>query len=296
MQGTARGLREDLEAGLAGLERRAPEWRSWLELLRVTVRAGAEPGWDDALAADPPGPACAPGTPLLQGRLLELDGRRVQVLAQRIGIASGERAGLANYRPSSSESLELLSAALRQDAAALERLAEAAGVDAGGLGAVAHLVAWPLLQACGRRLREQIPSDWQQGFCPVCGAWPTVAELRGLERTRWLRCGWCAAGWPLPWLWCPFCGEHRHERLGCLVPEARQDTRKVETCLECRGYLKTLTTLEAMTPLAVLLADLETVELDLAARERGWLRPPGPGHALELGIVPRRRGRREESQ
>jgi FdhE protein len=296
MQGTASGLREDLEAGLAGLERRAPEWRAWLELLRATVRAGAEPGWDDALAPDQPGSERAPGTPLLQGRTLELDDRRVQDLVQRIGIALGERSALGSYRPSSSESLELLSAALRQDAAALERLAETAGVDPGGLGAVAHLVAWPLLQACGRCLRERIPSDWQQGFCPVCGAWPTVAELRGLERTRWLRCGWCAAGWPLPWLWCPFCGEHRHDRLGCLVPEARQDSRKVDTCLECRGYLKSLTTLEAMTPVAVLLADLETVELDLVARERGWLRPLGPGHALELRIVARGGDRMGESQ
>lgn len=296
MQGTASGLREDLEAGLAGLERRAPEWRAWLELLRATVRAGAEPGWDDALAPDQPGSERAPGTPLLQGRTLELDDRRVQDLVQGIGIALGERSALGSYRPSSSESLELLSAALRQDAAALERLAETAGVDPGGLGAVAHLVAWPLLQACGRRLRERIPSDWQQGFCPVCGAWPTVAELRGLERTRWLRCGWCAAGWALPWLWCPFCGEHRHDRLGCLVPEARQDSRKVDTCLECRGYLKSLTTLEAMTPVAVLLADLETVELDLVARERGWLRPPGPGHALELRIVARGGDRMGESQ
>lgn len=296
MQGAAAGFREDLEAGLAGLERRAPEWRSWLELLRATVRAGAEPGWEDALAEDPPGAALAPGVPLLQGKVLELDAERVTDLLQRIAIAAGERGGLANHRPTSSESLELLSAALRQDAAALESVATAAGVDPGALGAVAHLLAWPLLQACGRRLRERIPPDWQQGFCPLCGAWPTVAELRGLERTRWLRCAWCATGWPLPWLWCPFCGERRHDRLGYLVPEGTQAGRKVETCLECRGYLKTLTTLEAMTPLGVLLADLETVELDLAARERGWLRPPGPGHALEVRIAPGRWDRAKRSQ
>ena len=74
MQGTPRGLREDLEARLAQLEQRAPEWRSWLDLLRETVQAGADPIWDDALGA--PGFAAEPGrvTPLLEGAVLRVGG------------------------------------------------------------------------------------------------------------------------------------------------------------------------------------------------------------------------------
>jgi FdhE protein len=296
MQGTAGGFREDLDARLAELERRAPEWRTWLDLLRETLRAGTDPTWDQALGPELDATEPSRLTPLLQGRVLEVDPEQVRSLADRIARAAGERSGLARYRPTDAESLELLGATLREDGAALEALGRAAGVDGGALGTVAHLVAWPLLQACGRRLSQRIPPDWQQGFCPICGAWPTVAELRGLERGRRLRCGWCAADWALPWLWCPFCGERRHERLGALVPQGRPDSRKIETCRECRGYLKTLTTLEPMTPLGVLLADLETVELDLVARERGWSRPPGPGHALELRIVRRPAPRAQPAQ
>jgi FdhE protein len=293
MQRTPRGLREDLEARLAQLEQRAPEWRSWLDLLRETLQAGADPVWDDALGAQGLPAEPGRGTPLLEGAVLQVEPHQVRDLAMRLAGAAGERGGLDRYRPDDAESLALLSATLRQDEAALEALSRAAGMAGGVLGTVAHLVAWPLLQACGRRLGEHIPADWRQGFCPICGAWPTVAELRGLERSRRLRCAWCAADWQLPWLWCAFCGERRHEHLGSLVPLGPHDGRKIETCEECRGYLKTVSTLEAMTPLGVLLSDLETVELDLIARERGWSRPPGPGHALQLRIEPRpaRRGK-----
>lgn len=284
MPGPAGGLREDLEARLARLERAAPEWSGWLDLLRETLGAAADPSWELALGAGGDQADHDAATPLLDGRVLRVEAGKVRDLAIRLGRAAGERSGLGEYRPSDADSLELLSATLRQDAHALAALALSAGVDGAALAAVAHLLAWPLLQACGRRLASQIPSDWRQGFCPVCGAWPTMAELRGLERSRRLRCGWCAADWPRPWLSCPFCSDQRHEHLGALVAVGSHKGRKIEICEECQGYVKTLTTLEAMSPPGVLLADLETVELDLVARERGWSRPVGPGYALAVRV------------
>jgi len=44
---------------------------------------------------------------------------------------------------------------------------------------------------------------------------------------------------------------------------------KVETCASCRGYLKSVATLQQIPPFALLLQDLETVELDLVALDRG---------------------------
>src|SRR6266699_2987679 len=91
------------------------------------------------------------------------------------------------------EPVELLEAALCQDDSRLETPE---------LRVVAQMAALPLLQTCGRALAAQVPSSWWEGYCPVCGAWPTLAEFRGLERKRWLRCGRCATGWEVPWLRC----------------------------------------------------------------------------------------------
>jgi FdhE protein len=74
-------------------------------------------------------------------------------------------------------------------------------------------------------------------------------------------------------LWCTYCGERDHRKLGTLVPDVPRDPLQVDTCESCRGYLKSVATLQAMQPFELLLQDLETVELDLVARERGYVRP-----------------------
>jgi FdhE protein len=75
-----------------------------------------------------------------------------------------------------------------------------------------------------------------------------------------------------------------------LRPEVEGEARKVETCATCKGYLKTLATLQALPAYAVALEDLATVALDVVALERGFTRPTSPGYALtsRLTAQPRR--------
>src|SRR5205807_9292173 len=96
------------------------------------------------------------------------------------------------------DGLALLAAAVCQDDARSDALAAAAGADAQAVRVVGQMAAVPLLQACARGLASQIPASWWEGYCPVCGAWPVVAEYRGLERKRQLRCGRCGTGWAVP--------------------------------------------------------------------------------------------------
>ena len=61
--------------------------------------------------------------------------------------------------------------------------------------------------------------------------------------------------------------------------------RKVEVCDTCKGYLKGVTTVRPLAAWAILLDDLMTVHLDVAALERGYQRPERPGHALEARLT-----------
>jgi FdhE protein len=142
-----------------------------------------------------------------------------------------------------------------------------------------------LLRSCGRALNERVPRFWPHGYCPICASWPILAERRGLDRTRRLRCGRCAGEWEIQWLCCVYCGNREHERLGFMIPEEGGETLKVETCMACQGYLKSVATLQAIPHFELLLRDLETIELDLVALERGYQRPPGLGFALDVHIV-----------
>ena len=261
-----------------------PAWRPWLRMVDRAQKAAEDPEWE-RLDVEPPADR-ASDAPLLHGAVVRVDARRARRLLRDLlreaergaGGADGERpnesAGSAlKSRVRRLATASVLEAAIAQDAEGIERAAESAGVDAGRLAVAAQLAATPILRACAARLRERIPQSWREGYCPVCGAWPATAELRGLERSRRLRCGRCASDWAMPVLQCPFCNELRHDRLRSLLSEGDEQTRRVDTCDTCKGYVKTFSTLQAMPPRALATIDLATVELDMVAQERGYARP-----------------------
>jgi FdhE protein len=173
----------------------------------------------------------------------------------------------------------------------LEALAAAAGVDAGLLTALGGLTVLPLLLACGQQAAPLVErSGWGEGYCPVCAAWPALAELRGLEKQRWLRCGRCSSGWLLAHDGCVFCGEADWHKLGYLAPEGDTESRRAVTCESCDGYLKTLASLTPLAPGDIAVADAQSLELDMAALERGYARPELP--ALPLPVTVQAQARR----
>jgi FdhE protein len=114
---------------------------------------------------------------------------------------------------------------------------------------------------------------WDRGYCPTCGQAPLLAEFRGLDQSRFLRCGWCAASWELSRQWCPTCGTRDHEALGFLAKDGEENRYRVATCDACRTGIKTLSTLSMLPPLMLLVADAATLHLDLAAADRGYTGP-----------------------
>lgn len=186
-------------------------------------------------------------------------------------------------------------AGVAQDAGRAAALATALGVDADALQTILTLAPVPLLRACAARWANRVSPAWSRGFCPVCGAWPTLGEARGLERARRLRCGRCAADWPTVWLRCVYCDTDDHARLGSLVlttersagtaPEPARVATSIDTCAACRGYLKTVATLTPTPAEDLGLLDLSTLELDVAALEQGYARPPGVGAVADARVV-----------
>jgi FdhE protein len=280
---------------LAGIARSHAEWRPWLAVLEVVAEAAGDRGWRLAVPAVPEPPDDA--RPLLSGATLTPDARLARRWLRRLletaAEAGGPAAALAGAaRADDDVHAELLESGLAQDSARISGLAMRLGVEPQALAAVAVVAPVPLLRACAERWRDRLSNGWSHGYCPLCGAWPALAEARGLERARRLRCGRCAADWAFGWLRCVYCGMDDHARLGSLVSEVEAARRasSVDTCLACRGYLKTMTTLGPTPADDLPLLDLTTVELDVAALEQGYLRPDGPGAALRARVQPRAAG------
>jgi len=274
---------------LEHLGREHPEWRPWLGVLERALREAANSVWEVAVPVRPGDPAG--GRPLLAGARLSLDGALARGWVRALFDTAAE--AVTGTEPPRSprletvEALAVLEAALRQDAPGLAALSRRHGWSPEAFHAVAALAALPLLQALGRRWARHLPAGWRGGCCPLCGAWPTLAEARGIERRRRLRCARCGSDWATEPLRCVYCDNRDHARLGRLVEEGGGERRLVETCAACRGYLKTLTTLQAAPASDVILDDLGSVELDVAALDQGFARPPGPGCALDVRLEER---------
>lgn len=264
-------------------------WRPWVKLLEIAIQAADDAAWASAVPSL--GGNGAPLRPtyvsLLDGAVLTPDKRRLRKLVRELLHCADDELEWDDAAPSRGKRLDvaaLVQAAIVFDHEGTAAIAERAGRDAHALGAIGQLAAMPMLVACARAWKDRIPSTWHHGYCPVCRAWPSLVEMRGLDRSRRLRCGRCATDWPLPVLQCPYCNERDHEQLATLTPEGEPPTRRVEVCKTCHGYLKAFTTLRPMTLQTIATMDLESVDLDLVAHERGYARPAQPEPALKVTL------------
>jgi FdhE protein len=174
----------------------------------------------------------------------------------------------------------------------LAELAMAAGVETELFSAIVSLSVAPLLRAYAARLGavlEQADDGslqggaWTRGYCPICGGWPLIGELRGVELALWLRCAACANAWRGQRLACPFCGNDDYHSLGTLTVEGEQRFR-VSVCERCKGFLKVGNAFDPAPAELLALDDVASLHLDVAAIERGYQRPSGSGYRIELAV------------
>jgi FdhE protein len=236
-----------------------------------------------------------PEVPLLHEATIGVDLARlhdfVRALAAHLPESNDGEARLLK-RAQAADPGVLVHAAVTHDEASIERLARERDVDSSALGLIAQLAALPLLVSCAQHLTSTATMpEWQQSYCPICGAWPMLAEMRGLEREYWLRCGRCSSGWRYAASVCVFCGEDRHEQLSYLAPEAERESRRAMTCEQCHGYLKSFATLGPLSLTDILARDLSSIVLDVAALEEGYARPSLAGYKLDVRLEPIRRSR-----
>jgi FdhE protein len=274
----ARGELERLASQRQELAGPAGLLRDVLPILYRDPSADAAP----ALSGEAASAKLASGLPLLRGEHLELDPKafqqrwtdicavmhRHQKTDESPRLAEALRGGKLNAR-------ELTDGLLSGQPENVHARAEALDLDAGLMATVLRLTLFPVLSSLQTKLLPlRGETGWRLGYCPTCGSWPLLGEFRGLEQIRYLRCGLCAADWEFPRLQCPFCGTRDHRALGYLHVEAEEGKWRAATCDACHGYVKILSTLTPLTGPQLLVQELTSMHLDLAAAERGFMGQP----------------------
>lgn len=274
-------------SSLQDLKRRHPEWEPWLGIVQEVLRETADSKW--AAVVPELTATQAEKTPLLGQARIVFPKRLLRAWFEQL-IRIAHRSGtdkLATLKPALDANVDILAvfeASLQQNDNLLKNLAASLDIDAEAFPAVMALLPVPLLQACNRRWSKTVAASWVEGYCPICGAWPTFAETRGIERSRYFRCGRCGSEWQARMLSCPYCGNTDHETLASFVSENSANSA-IDTCKMCLGYVKVFTTLQGSSPSAVIVEDLKSVELDLAAADQEYRRPKGIGYRITPSLT-----------
>ena len=242
------------------------------------------------------------GVPLLHDQPLHIDvhfaadlfSRLVNVLQQREDPELRSRLDtlVAAATGGMLEPQQLFSEAFVQHQDHLIEIAAGAGADAELLMAVTSQAVAPLLRAYAERLLPLVEraddgttegAGWSRSYCPICGGWPLLGELRGIELAQWLRCAACGSGWRGRRLACAYCANEDYRSLGTLAIEGEQRFR-IAVCERCKGYLKVGNAFDPLPAELLALDDVVSMHLDVAAIERGYQRPSGSGFVIELAV------------
>ena len=273
---------------LLALRRVHPEWRPLLVLVNEALHEVGNVAWLRYV------PALAherlAGRPLLDGAAIHVPPSLVERWVGRVLRVAATAGTRVEPLASAIEAqrlnpLRLFRAGVCQDVDRLERLARTVNDD--GVGALVPFIAMPMLHACRRAWATRIRGDWSSGYCPVCGAWPAFAEVRGLNGSRHLRCGRCGGDWETEPRRCPFCGDTDLETIGDLVWDEGERCHTIVACGACRTYVKTITTLSTIRAQDVVLHDLATMGLDLTALEHAYRRPAASARKTTVTVKPR---------
>jgi FdhE protein len=268
----------DALAELSRLAQERPSLANPISFLNelLPILAVSEDVFPSGLSQEQATAKLAEGIPLLRGEMSHFDPKSLHARAVKISAAllrqgqNDQTADLAEAVRSGRLSVaEIAPTVLAGRPETIKSAAERLGIDADLTANLVRFTLLPTLVALNSALAPfRTGLAWPRGYCPTCGSWPLLAEFRGLEQDRWLRCGLCAAEWAFPRLACPFCDNRDHHTLEFVHVEGEEGRYRAVTCGVCHGYVKTVATLGALSPLRLLVADVATLHLDLAMAER----------------------------
>jgi len=128
----------------------------------------------------------------------------------------------------------------------------------------------PSLQAVASRLKDLVNEElWTRGYCPICGSFPFIAEMRGEGGERIFHCPSCSHAWKGRRLFCPFCENTEAQSLRYLYLEKESEYR-IDLCDQCKRYIKTIDARKLDPPVIPALEDIATLHLDILAEENGF--------------------------
>ena len=112
--------------------------------------------------------------------------------------------------------------------------------------------------------------EWKKGYCPVCGAFPTIALIEEKITRRWLHCSRCGHDWLFSRVICPCCENEAQQGMDFFYVETRVQ-ESAFACEKCNRYLITLNRISDLHDHDLDVSAIGLAHMDVIMQGRGFV-------------------------
>ncbi|MGB5216870.1 MAG: formate dehydrogenase accessory protein FdhE [Smithella sp.] len=111
--------------------------------------------------------------------------------------------------------------------------------------------------------------DWEKGYCPICGEFPSIALIEEEGGKRFLHCSSCGQDWRFTRISCPYCEkETRQDMEYFYVENKTQEAAFV--CDQCKKYLVTIYRAGKVFARDMDISAISLIHMDLLMQNKGY--------------------------
>ena len=132
-----------------------------------------------------------------------------------------------------------------------------------------NLTARVVLENRAKEITEYLGDvEWDKGYCPICGEFPTIALIEEDGGKRFLHCNSCGHQWRFTRVLCPYCENDAKEGMDYYYIENKTQ-ESAFICQKCKKYLVTLYRTGSLFTRDMDISAMSLIHLDMLMQDKG---------------------------
>lgn len=111
--------------------------------------------------------------------------------------------------------------------------------------------------------------EWEKGYCPVCGDYPSIALIEEEGGKRFLHCSSCGQNWRFTRVVCPYCEKEASKEMDYFYIENKTQ-ESAFVCDQCNKYLVTLYRAGNLFARDMDISAIGLIHLDILMQDKGY--------------------------
>jgi FdhE protein len=111
--------------------------------------------------------------------------------------------------------------------------------------------------------------DWEKGYCPICGSFPSIALIEEEGGKRFLHCSSCGQYWRFTRISCPYCEKEERKDIEYFYVENKTQEAAF-VCDKCKKYLITLYRAGKIFARDMDISAISMIHMDIIMQGKGY--------------------------